>query len=52
VTTGVPARTRHLRRRHTPQRGAVVKQAKELITFARSQGYQLNELVEIIEQVG
>ena len=36
----------------TPERGAVVQQAKELITFARSQGYQLDELVEIIEQVG
>jgi GntR family transcriptional regulator len=34
----------------TPERGAVVQQAKELITFARSQGYQLDELVEIIEQ--
>jgi GntR family transcriptional regulator len=36
----------------TPERGAVVQQAKELITFARKQGYQLDELVEIIEQVG
>ena len=36
----------------TPERGAVVQRAKELITFARSQGYQLDELVEIIEQVG
>jgi DNA-binding transcriptional regulator YhcF (GntR family) len=36
----------------TPERGAVVQQAKELITFARSQGYQLDELVQIIEQVG
>jgi GntR family transcriptional regulator len=36
----------------TPERGAVVQQAKELVTFARSQGYQLNELVQIIEQVG
>ena len=36
----------------TPERGAVVRRAKELITFARSQGYQLDELVEIIEQVG
>src|SRR5512132_1494485 len=31
----------------TPERGAVVQQAKELITFARSQGYQLDELVHI-----
>ena len=36
----------------TPARGAVVQRAKELITFARSQGYQLDELVQIIEQVG
>jgi GntR family transcriptional regulator len=36
----------------TPERGAVVQRAKELIAFARSQGYQLDELVEIIEQVG
>ena len=36
----------------TPERGAVVQQAKELVTFARSQGYQLNEPVQIIEQVG
>ncbi|PWU24964.1 MAG: GntR family transcriptional regulator [Candidatus Rokuibacteriota bacterium] len=36
----------------TPERGAVVQQAKELVTFARRQGYQLDELVEIIQQVG
>jgi GntR family transcriptional regulator len=36
----------------TPERGAVVQRAKELITFARSQGYQLDELIEIIEDVG
>ncbi|HEY7604450.1 MAG TPA: GntR family transcriptional regulator [Gaiellaceae bacterium] len=36
----------------TPERGAVVQRAKELITFARSQGYQLDELIEIIENVG
>jgi DNA-binding transcriptional regulator YhcF (GntR family) len=36
----------------TPELGAVVQQAKELITFARKQGYQLDELVQIIEQVG
>jgi len=36
----------------TPERGAVVQRAKELITFARSQGYELDELVEIIENVG
>jgi DNA-binding transcriptional regulator YhcF (GntR family) len=36
----------------TPERGAVVQRAKELVAFARKQGYQLDELVEIIEQVG
>jgi hypothetical protein len=36
----------------TPERGAVVQRAIELISFARSQGYQLDELVKIIEQVG
>jgi GntR family transcriptional regulator len=36
----------------TPERGAVVQRAKELVDFARSQGYRLDELVEIIEDVG
>ena len=36
----------------TPERGAVVQRAKDLVAFARRQGYQLDELVEIIEQVG
>ncbi len=36
----------------TPERGAVVQRAKELVDFARQQGYRLDELVEIIEQVG
>lgn len=36
----------------TPERGAVVQRAKELVDFARSQGYRLDELVEIIENVG
>lgn len=36
----------------TPERGAVVQRARELISFARQQGYQLDELVEIIEQIG
>jgi GntR family transcriptional regulator len=35
----------------TPQRGAVVAQAKELVRFARSHGYRLEELVDIIESV-
>jgi GntR family transcriptional regulator len=36
----------------TPERGAVVARAKELVEFARRQGYRLDELVEIIEDVG
>ena len=36
----------------TPERGAVVQRAKELVQFARCQGYRLDELVEIIENVG
>jgi GntR family transcriptional regulator len=36
----------------TPERGAVVQRARELVAFARSQGYQLDELVGIIEDVG
>jgi GntR family transcriptional regulator len=36
----------------TPERGAVVQRAKELVEFARQQGYRVEELVEIIEDVG
>jgi GntR family transcriptional regulator len=36
----------------TPERGAVVARARELVEFARRQGYRLDELVEIIEDVG
>ena len=36
----------------TPERGAVAQRAKELVAFARLQGYQLDELVEIIQRVG
>ena len=36
----------------TPERTAVVAQARELVRFARRQGYRLDELVEIIEDVG
>jgi GntR family transcriptional regulator len=35
----------------TPEQGAVIQQAKELVAFARRQGYQLDELVEIIQGV-
>jgi len=36
----------------TPERGAVVQRARELVDFARQQGYRLDELVQIIEDVG
>jgi GntR family transcriptional regulator len=36
----------------TPQRGALIAQARALVTFARQQGYRVDELVEIIESVG
>ena len=36
----------------TPERGAVVAQAKELVDFARREGYRFDELVQIIDNVG
>src|SRR5215210_6376240 len=36
----------------TPARGAVVQRTKELVAFARLHGYRVDELVEIIEDVG
>jgi DNA-binding transcriptional regulator YhcF (GntR family) len=36
----------------TPERGAVVARARELIQFARQHGYRLEELVKIIKEVG
>ena len=36
----------------TPERGAVIQRAKELVAFARHHGYRLDELVQIIEDVG
>ena len=36
----------------TPQRSAVVERAKELVHYARSQGYKPDELIQIIEQLG
>jgi GntR family transcriptional regulator len=35
----------------TPERGAVIQRARELVEFARSQGYPTDELVEIIEDL-
>ena len=36
----------------TPQQGAVVEQARELVRLARRHGYRLDELIRIIETVG
>jgi GntR family transcriptional regulator len=36
----------------TPEQGAVINQAKDLINFARKHGYRLDELVQIIHDVG
>jgi GntR family transcriptional regulator len=35
----------------TPERGAVVQRATELVAFARRNGYRVDELVKIIEDV-
>jgi len=36
----------------TPERGAVVAQARELVRLARHHGYRLDELVDIVKSVG
>ena len=36
----------------TPEQSAVINQTKDLISFARKHGYQLDELVRIIQDVG
>ena len=36
----------------TPERGAVVQQARELVEFARRHGYRVDELVQIIQDLG
>jgi GntR family transcriptional regulator len=35
----------------TPEQGAVVVRAKELVRFARQHGYRLEELIRIIEDI-
>jgi GntR family transcriptional regulator len=35
----------------TPERGAVVQRARELVAFARQQGYRTDELIDIIQDV-
>jgi DNA-binding transcriptional regulator YhcF (GntR family) len=36
----------------TPERGAVIQQARELVSLARRHGYRIDELVKIIRGVG
>lgn len=36
----------------TPERGAVVQRARDLVDFARQHGYRTDELIKIIEHVG
>ena len=36
----------------TPEQSNVIEQAKELLHFARSQGYRPDELIHIIQQLG
>jgi GntR family transcriptional regulator len=35
----------------TPERGAVLQQARELVALARRHGYRVDELIEIIQHV-
>jgi GntR family transcriptional regulator len=42
-------RGRAIRVSGTPQRGAVAARARDLVTFARAQGYRRDELISIIE---
>ena len=36
----------------SPERGAVITRAKDLVRFAREQGYRTDELIRIIENLG
>ena len=36
----------------TPERGTIVERARELVHFARTQGYKPDELIQIIQQLG
>ena len=35
----------------TPERGAVIARARELVSFAREQGYRRDELIRLIEDI-
>ena len=36
----------------TPEQSSVIEQTKELLSYARSQGYKPDELIRIIQQLG
>ena len=36
----------------SPERGAVIDRARELVRFARRQGYERRELIQMIEDLG
>jgi GntR family transcriptional regulator len=36
----------------TPEQGALVERARELVRFARQHGYRLDEVIQVIESVG
>lgn len=36
----------------TPERGAVISRARDLVDFARNNGYRPDELIKIIEDLG
>lgn len=44
-------RGRGVRVSGTPQRGAVISRARDLVRFARQQGYQPDELIAIIQNL-
>ena len=35
----------------TPEKGAVIARARELVSFARQQGYRRDELIQLIEEL-
>ena len=36
----------------TPEQGALVERAKDLLLYARTQGYKADELIQLIQQLG
>jgi len=36
----------------TPEKSAVIARARELVSFARQQGYRRDELIRLIEEIG